>query len=106
MTGHWKHSIGYVLQDKCPTNFPMHLPIDCIELLHTESLNALAVGFHGTLPNQNIARMLGCELKVSEFQTWVLHLEKESSKAHVIFHACHMIKLMRNPLVMTRQSAM
>ena len=39
MTGHWK----YVLLDKCQTDVQVHLIKDCIELLHTESLNVLAV---------------------------------------------------------------
>ena len=59
-----------------------------------EGLNVLAVAFDGTFTNQNSAKKLGCKLKVSEFQTWFPHPQKESSKVHVIFDAYHMIKLM------------
>ena len=59
MTEHQKHSIGYVLQDKRPTNVQVHLIKDCNKLLHMESLNVLAVVFDGTFINQNTAKMLG-----------------------------------------------
>ena len=42
--------------------------------------------------------MLGCKLKVYELQTWFPYPQEESSKVHVIFDTCQMIKLMRNLL--------
>ena len=52
MTGHWKHPIAYVLQDKCSAYVQAQLIKDCIGLLHTEGINVLAVVFDGTFTNQ------------------------------------------------------
>ena len=57
ITGCWKHPIGYVLQDKCPTNVQVCLIKYCIELLHTEGLNVLTVVFDGF---SHIKRQLKC----------------------------------------------
>ena len=54
--------------------------------------------FDGTYTNQATAIQLGCKAKVSELQTWFPHPHIPSFKIHVIFDACHMIKLMRNLL--------
>ena len=43
LTGHWKHPIGYVPQDKCSTHVPVYLIKGCIELHHTEGLNVHAM---------------------------------------------------------------
>ena len=37
-------------------------------------------------------------MTVSERQTWFPHPERPSSKVHVVFDICNMIKLMQNPL--------
>ena len=52
MTGHWKHPITYILQDKCSAYVEAQLIKDCIGLLHTEGINVLAVVFDGTFKNQ------------------------------------------------------
>ena len=35
-------------------------------------------------------------MNVSELKTWFQHPQNPSSKVHVIFDVCHVIKLMRN----------
>ena len=93
-TGHWKHPIAYVLQNKCSADVQACLITDCISLLHSEGINVLAVVFDSTFTNQQTALQLGCKMKVSDIQTWFPHPQCSSSKIYVIFDACHMIKLM------------
>ena len=97
-TGHWKHPIAYVLQNKCAADVQACLITDCIGLLYSHSVNVLAVVFDGTFSNQQTALQLGCKLKVSDIQTWFPHPEESSSKIYVIFVACNIIKLMWNLL--------
>ena len=98
MTGHWKHPIPYVLQDKCSAAVQMQLIKDCIALPHSQGMNVLTLIFDGTYTYQVTAIKLGCKTKVSEVQPWFPHPQIPSSKIHVIFDACHMIKLMQNLL--------
>ena len=97
-TGHWKHPIAYVLQNKCSADVQACLITDCIGLLLLEGINVLAVVFDGTFSNQQTASQLGCKMKVSDIQTLFLHPQCSSSKIYVIFDACHVIKLMQNLL--------
>ena len=98
LTGHCKHPIAYVLQDKCLADVQIQLIKDCIVLLHDEDMQVHAVVFDGTFTNQCTAIKLGCKMTVSERQTWFPHPERPSSKVHVVFDICHMIKLMQNLL--------
>ena len=98
ITGHWKHPIAYVLQDHCSACVQAQLIKDCISLLHKESVNVRAVVFDGTYTNQSTAQQLGCRMKVSCLQAWFPHPELANEKVHIIFDACHMLKLMRNVL--------
>ena len=45
--------------------------------------------------NQGTAPKLGCEFKVSGIKTWFPHPQDGSSRIHVRFDACQMLKLMR-----------
>ena len=65
MTGHWKHPIAYVLQNKCSAAVQTQLIRDCIGLLHGEGIDVLVV-FDGTFTNQQTAKMLGCKMTVGE----------------------------------------
>ena len=98
MSGHFKHPIAYVFQDKCTAAVQAQLIKDCISLLHEEGLNVLAVVFDGCPTNQSTAVNLGSKMKVSEIKTWFQHPQIPSSKIYVVFDVCHMIKLMRNLL--------
>ena len=66
LTGHWKHAIAYVLQDKYSADVQMQLIKDCIVLLHDEDMQVHAVVFDGTFTNQCTAIKLGCKMRVSE----------------------------------------
>ena len=96
--GHWKQPIAYVLQNKCSAEVQKQLILDCIGLLHEQSIDVLAIVFDGTYTNQLTARKLGCKMMVAEMKTWFAHPQKPSRKVHVVFDICHMIKLMRNLL--------
>ena len=98
MTGHWKHPIAYVLQNKCSAAVQAQLIRDCIGLLHGEGIDVIAVVFDGTFTNQQTAKRLGCKLKVSDIQPWFPHPQKPRSRIYIIFDVCHMLKLMRNLL--------
>ena len=98
MTGNWKHPIAYVLQDKCTPPVHAQLIKNCIGVLNFEGFQVLAVVFDGTYTNQGTAKKLGSVMKVLEFQAWFLHPGKPDTNIHMIFDACHMIKLMRNLL--------
>lgn len=98
LTGHWKHPIAYVFQDKCSAAVQTQLIKDCIELLHSEDIRVCAVVFDGTFTNQLTAQKLGCKMRVSDMQTWFPHPRQPAQKVYVIFDACHMLKLMRNLL--------
>ena len=54
--------------------------------------------FDGTHTNQSTAQQLGCRMKVSCLQAWFPHPEPANEKVHIIFDACHMLKLMQNVL--------
>ena len=98
LTGHWKHPIAYVFQDKCSATVQAQLIKDCIGLLHTEGINISSIVFDGTFTNQRTATLLGCKMSVEQMQTWFQHPQVSSSRVHVIFDVCHMLKLMRNML--------
>ena len=97
-TGHWKHPIAYVLQNKCSVDIQACLITDCIGLLHSWGINVLEVVFDGTFTNQQTALQLDCKMKVFNIQTWFPHPQCSSSKIYIIFYACHIIKLMWNLL--------
>ena len=96
--GHWKHPIAYVLQNKCSAEVQKQLILDCIGILHEQSIDVLAIVFDETYTNKLTARKLGCKMTVAEMKTWFAHPQKPSRKVHVVFDICHMIKLMRNLL--------
>ena len=98
MTGHWKHPIAYVLQNKCSAAVQTQLIRDCIGLLHGEGIDVLAVVFDGTFTNQQTAKMLGCKMTVGEMRPWFPHPQKMSSRIYIVFDVCHMLKLMCNLL--------
>ena len=98
LTGHFKHPVAYVLQDKCTASVQAQLIQDCIGLLHDAGINVLALVFDGCYTNQSTAKLLGCKMKVSEIQPWFPHPQIGGEKIHVVFDICHMIKLMRNLL--------
>ena len=98
LSGHFKHPVAYVLQDKCSSAVQAQLIKDCIGLLYEQGLNIVAVVFDGCYTNQSTAKLLGCVMKVSEVTTWFSHPQAPHLKIHVIFDVCHMMKLMRNLL--------
>lgn len=98
LTGHWKHPIAYVFQDKCSAKVQAQMIKDCIKLLHAEDIRVCALVFDGTYTNQLTAQILGCRMKVSDMQSWFPHPQKPGQKVFVILDACHMLKLMRNLL--------
>ena len=98
LSGHFKHPIAYVLQDKCSSAVQAQLIKDCIGLLYEQGLNVIGVVFDGCYTNQSTAKLLGCVMKVSEVKTWFSHPQVPHLKIHVIFDVCHMMKLMRNLL--------
>ena len=75
LTGHWKHPIAYVLQDKCSASVQAQLIMDCINLLHEEDITVKAVVFDGTFTNQATAVKLGCKMKISDMNSWFPHPE-------------------------------
>ena len=97
VSGHWKHPIGYFLQNKMSASVQAQLIKDCIGLLSAEKLNVVALVFDGSFTNQSAAVKLGCKMSLSDLQTWFLHPETDN-KIHVIFDVCHMVKLLRNLL--------
>ena len=70
LSGHFKHPIAYVLQDKCSSAVQAQLIKDCVGLLYEQGLNVVAVIFDGCYTNQSTAKLLGCIMKVSEVKTW------------------------------------
>ena len=66
VSGHFKHPIAYVLQDKCPGIVQAQLITDCLSLLHGVGINVIAVVFDGCPANITTAKCLGCKLKVDE----------------------------------------
>ena len=103
MTGHWKHPIAYVLQNKCLAAVQLQLIHYFIGLLHVEGIDVPAVVFDGTFTNQlftnqQTAKRLGCKMKVGEIQPWFPHPQKLSSRIYIIFDVYHILKLMHNLL--------
>ena len=85
VTGHWKHPIGYFLQNKISASVQAQLIKDCIGLLHHEDLFITKLVFDGTFGNQSTA---------IRHSNLVPHLQIPNAKVHVIFDVCHMMKLM------------
>ena len=98
LKSHFKHPVVYFLQNKCSAVVQVQLIRDCISLLHDEGLCVHSLIFDGTYTNQYTAKQLGCRLMVNSFQSWFPHPTKVTDRIHVIFDACHMLKLMRNLL--------
>ena len=98
LKAHFKHPVAYFLQNKCSAAVQAQLIRDCISLLHDEGLCVHSLIFDGTYTNQFTAKQLGCSLTVNNFQSWFPHPSNTTDRIHVIFDACHMLKLMRNLL--------
>ena len=98
VTGHWKHPIGYFLQNKISASGHTQLIKVYIGLLHHEDLFVTALVFDGTFGNQSTATQLSCIMDLSNIQTWFAHPQIPNAKVHVIFDVCHMTKLMQNLL--------
>ena len=75
VSGHWKHPIGYFLQNKISASVQVQLIKDYIGLLSAEKLNVEALVFDGSFTNQSRAVKQGCKMSVSDLQTWFLHPE-------------------------------
>ena len=93
------HPVAYFLQNKCSAAIQAQLIRDCICLPYDEGLLVHALIVNGTYINQDIGKKLGCSFTVNNFQTWFAHPAKVTEKIHLIFDACHMLKLMWNLLV-------
>ena len=91
-TDHWKHPIGFFLQNKISASVQAQLITDCIGLLHHEDLFVTALAFDGTFGNQSTATQLGCIMDLSNIQTWFPHPQIPNAKVHEIIDVCHMIK--------------
>ena len=98
VTGHWKHHIGYFLQNKIFASIQAQLIKDCIGLLHHEDLLVTALVFDGAFGKQSTATQLDCKKDLSNIQTWFPHLQIPNAKVHVIIDVCHMTKLMQTLL--------
>ena len=98
LTGHFKHPVAYVLQDKCTVSVQAQIIKDCISFIHEAGMNVCALVFDGCYTNQSTAKLLGYKMKVSDIQPWFPHPQMKNEKIHVIFDICHVIKLMRNLL--------
>ena len=98
LTGHFKHPVAYVFQDKCTPPVQAQVIKDCISLLHEAWMNVHSLVFDGYYTNQSTAKLLGCMMKVSAIQPWFPHPQMKNEQIHIIFDICHMIKLMHNLL--------
>ena len=98
LKSHFKHPVVYFLQNKCSAMVQVQLIRDYISLLHDEGLCVHSLIFDGTYTNQYTAKQLGCRLMVNSFQSWFPLPTKVTDRIHVIFDACHMLKLMWNLL--------
>ena len=80
MTGgiisHWKHPIGYFLQNKISASVQAQLIKECIGLLHHEDLLVTALVFNRTFGNQSTATQLGCVMDLPNIQPWFSHMIK------------------------------
>ena len=95
--GHWKHPVGYFLQNKISADVQAQLIKDCIGLLHTSGLRVIALVFDGTFGNQSTAVQLGCDMDASNIQTYFPNPVLPSERVYVIFDVCHMLKLILKP---------
>ena len=95
-TGHWKYPIAYFLQNKISALVWIQLIKDCIGLLHSENLHVIALVFDGIYNSLSTATQLDCKMESSNIQNWFLHKQIPSTKIHIIFDVCHIIKVMRN----------
>ena len=96
--GHWKHPVGYFLQNKISADVQAQLIRDCIGLLYTSGLKVVALVFDGTFGNQSTAVQLGCDMDASNVQSYFPNPVLPSERVYVIFDVCHMLKLIRNLL--------
>ena len=97
VTGHWKHPIAYFLQNKISASVQAQLIKDCIGLLSSNGLNAVALVLDGSFANPSLVVHLGCKMKDPlDIQTWFPHPDNALKRIYVMFDVFHMIKLMRN----------
>ena len=73
-----------------------HLTKDCVHLLQVSGLNVITLVFDGTYANQNTAKILGCKVNRECKKTSFIIPQNPSSRVHIIFDICHMLKLVRN----------
>ena len=96
--GHWKHPVGYFLQNKISADVQAQLIKDCIGLLHNSGLKVVSLVFDGTFGNQSTAVKLGCDMDAANVRSHFPNPVLPSEKVYVIFDVCHMLKLIRNLL--------
>ena len=96
VSGHWKRPVAYFLQMKNSAEVLAHLTKDCVRLLQVSGLNVIALVFDGTYANQNTAKILGCKVSMECKKTWFTIPQNPSSRVHIIFDVCHMLKLVQN----------
>ena len=93
VSGHWKHPVAYFLQMKNSAEVLTHLTKDCVHLLQVSGLNVIDLVFDGTYANQNTAKILGCQVNMECKKTWFTIPQNPSSRVHIIFDVCHILKL-------------
>lgn len=95
----WKLPVAYFLVNGLNGSQKAELIQECIKKVEACNLIVTSLTFDGAKSNISMARLLGCDLSISETKPY---FEINDHKIFVFYDACHMIKLIRNALGVLR----
>ena len=95
----WKAPIAYYLTKGLPAEAQTELVKHALGKLHQLGFMVHALVMDGHASNKGMCRLLGCQVDPGRpgFKTY-FEDESTGSKTHILFDACHMLKLVRNML--------
>lgn len=93
----WKIPIGFFLINNIDSATNAGLLINGLIRLHDIGVNVVSVTLEGPPQHFSILRALGANLDMENTRLFFLHPSTQE-KVHIIFDACHMLKLIRNCL--------
>lgn len=93
----WKQPIAYFLTNGTSGSSLAQLLKHALERLHSIGVNVVTLTLDGHQSNQAAVKKMGAVLK-GNIKSSFPHPSDSDRNVHVIFDACHMLKLVRNAL--------
>ena len=98
ITADWKYPIAYLFTSCADCDILKDIIVHCIEVLHKAGVDVLSVTTDGYRANWLAMKKLGCQLSVTNLQSYFTHPSNSAQKVYFVPNVSHMTKLLTNLL--------